>query len=857
MSGFFSLFRRIFSRKEAPEPGSLAEERWVAEFSGPKLGRFAEVTESSYAAAYRGGALELSLKKPGLFAWTEADLYRYADFTLEAELELPRDLDAAGGLLFRYADENNFYAFLVSARGFFRLDVLFNGVPRPILAWTELPTGTSERPHLLRLIARGSGLTLLIDGAWAGEAVDEGLRSGSIAFAAQWYAGAADEPSRSHEGGEAALFRLRSLVVESRPVEVEAWYYRSALVAAPLLPARMHLATTFFTMGNYLAAAVELKKAEKAGPLDTEGLFLKAEVAIRLELYEEAQAALEACLLSAPDKAEAIAEKANLLYLRGRYIELRDFVLPRLEAEKDNATLWTLLGHARFNLGDYPEAAEAYGRAADLEPEQPLLRMNEARAWDQARNRPKAIEAYLAAAEGFYAAEADDDLALALGRLESLRAGGGGVRAIRAKALYRSGKEGEAKPLIEGLLAKGSEDSVLYYLSGLLAVKEGNREKALARFERALEREPAFPLYAFRVAESLFLLERPEAGKAIERALECGPEDGWILNLSGLSLLKSLSATIEGGTAADPETAALARRRLEAAGLALPAEAEPAINLAELDALEGDLPAALARLDSFPEVGAARNHAGNILVRAAQAATNAEEAEALFSRAVREYERAIAAEPERLDFVENLAGLFLELERYSDAEEKIRRALDLGGGPRSYLLAGNLALAYGEWPRAEASYRLGLETAPADPSLLLALGRLYITLKKPEKVEELRQTLEAIDPHRASRLAEEFLAASTETIACAGCGRTWRVPKDLPAQSGANIRAMPPDDSPAGSCPRCGKVFCIACRRGALVENRFTCPDCGEFLKLSDHRLRWLVRQSLRRENPEPKVEKP
>jgi len=73
------------------------------------------------------------------------------------------------------------------------------------------------------------------------------------------------------------------------------------------------------------------------------------------------------------------------------------------------------------------------------------------------------------------------------------------------------------------------------------------------------------------------------------------------------------------------------------------------------------------------------------------------------------------------------------------------------------------------------------------------------------------------------------------------------VPRDLPRQSSANVRAMPPDESPAGECPCCGRIFCIACRKAGLVDSRFTCPDCGEALKLTDNRLRYLVRESIRR----------
>jgi predicted RNA-binding Zn-ribbon protein involved in translation (DUF1610 family) len=162
------------------------------------------------------------------------------------------------------------------------------------------------------------------------------------------------------------------------------------------------------------------------------------------------------------------------------------------------------------------------------------------------------------------------------------------------------------------------------------------------------------------------------------------------------------------------------------------------------------------------------------------------------------------------------------------------------------LLAGNLAKVYGDLPRAEAAYRLGLETLPEDPSLLAALGHTYLGLRKAAKAESIAQKLEALAPERASRLRSDILEATTEPLSCSLCGRAWRAPRDLPAQSASTIRAMPPDDSPAGACPRCGKIFCISCRKAELQDSRFTCPDCGEALKLSDNRLRYLVRESIR-----------
>lgn len=151
----FEGIKRLFQKApEAPEPGSVVEELWTAVFSGPKEGRFLEFREEGYSARYiKGkdaeGRLELELQKTDLFAWTEAPLYRQADFVLEGDFVIPKSAPySACGFLFRYQDERNFYSVLVSNKGLFRFDVVFNGTPRTLVAWTEVkgssPAGGEE-----------------------------------------------------------------------------------------------------------------------------------------------------------------------------------------------------------------------------------------------------------------------------------------------------------------------------------------------------------------------------------------------------------------------------------------------------------------------------------------------------------------------------------------------------------------------------------------------------------------------------------------------------------------------------------------------------------------------------------------
>jgi tetratricopeptide (TPR) repeat protein/predicted RNA-binding Zn-ribbon protein involved in translation (DUF1610 family) len=845
----FEFIKRLFGGgggDEAPEPGSLVEELWAGELTGPEEGRFLEAREEAYSAAYLPAAgeaeprLELRLEKPDLFAWTEAPLYRHSDIALEGEFAIPAGSPySACGFLFRYQDEGNFYSVLVSNRGYFRLDVNFNGTPRALVAWTELPArepaagAEAGLEFSLRVIARGSHISLLVDDRWVAESVDETFSRGHIAFAGQCY------------GLGPARFELLSCALESRSVEVEAAYYRWNYYIAPEDSARRALAQTLFAMGESLGTAVQLRRIEKRRALTADEQFLKAEACLRLELRDEADAALDACLALDPGRNDAAEEKANLLYLRGRFLELRDALAGLLPSRPGNARLLCLSGHARFGLGDYEGAAADYRAAAGLEPAQALYRMNEARAWDQAGSKPEAADAYLAAARLFASQEADDDLALALQRLAALRPRSLEVKEIRATSLYRAGKREEAAKLLAELAAKGSVDSAVHYTLGLIQAEKGEGEKALGRFERALELEPDFALYAFRYAERLFLLGK-DSVSAIARALELseaseGTERGWTLNLAGQEALA------RGDLAA-------ARGYLEAARAALPGRPEPAVNLADLESREGRLEAALAVLAPFPEEAACRNQAGNAQAHAAdrgpglepggEARTRALEAAAL------EYLRATILDPSSSEYQANLAAAYIELERYSEADDRVRKALDLGGGARALLLAGNLATIYGDYPRAETAYRVGLEAKPGDPALLFSLGRCYLSLGKADKASGTADKLEALGSteagERAARLRAEIEEATSEKLSCASCGRVWRVPRLLPPQSAASIRAMPPDEAPAGLCPSCGKVFCIACRKSELAESRFTCPDCGQGLKLSDDRLRYLVRQSLR-----------
>ncbi len=793
------------------DPEAVSREHWSTSFRWLDRRLLDEEDTGDYRAWSAGRRFHLLLKRGGLFAWTTNTVSRFDDFVVEASASFDESNGASAlGFVLRCVDESSFYYFLVSNSGLFRFDLVFNGNPTPLIGWTANPL-IRPTDNLLRIIARGPHFSFYVDDEWIGEVEDETVRAGRFGFAAQNY-----------EERPEARFTLSSLSLESRPVEVERAYFRWVEVVPSSAAHRLALARTFAGQQQFAAAVVQLRRSLRGRGGDTEELFLLAECLLRLRLYADALDAVERMLAVDPGHDGALKEKANLLYLLGRLPEANEHLRRILERFEADSPLWNLAGNVAYSLGRFDQAETAYMRAIALEPGVPLYRANAARTLVARGRDGEALPLFREAARELFRQEAYDDLTPVLAHLRRIEPRDPEARAIEAKVHYHEGRPGQAEALLRGLVEEGCGDSSVSYLYGLLLIDRGMREEALGPLRRAVEMEPASGLYRFRLAETLHILGR-DCRPDLAQALELAPGEPWINNLHGQVLLAD--GLVEEAIAA-----------FRTAVNQLPGEPLVPANLAEALARAGSRTEARRVLDEALE-----RHPGD--ARLLNQRGNLAAADRDFASALADYEDALEADPTNVEIAKNLAAVCIETDMILRAEELLGWLTETGATPEVYNLNAHLALVQGQRRRAELSLRAGLDLEPRNPDLRVNLARLHLEQGEVGKARALAEAVLAEEPgnERAARLRQRIRDGWETQLSCAGCGRSWWTPREVPPQPALRLRGEPPAECPAGRCTACGRIYCVGCASQTVVDGRLRCAACGGPLKLDDDQLRYLV----------------
>jgi len=797
---------KLFRNKYTPDETDIVYERWSTSFSILQEHRYQQDSGKGYETFFRHGQLNLRLKQKNIFAWTDDPLYRYEDFLLSAEL----GIDSANGycstgFLFRRTDESSYYYFLVSNKNHYRLDAVLNGSPEVLIDWT--PAGEFDPEKFsVKVVADGSSIMLFINNKWVGEASDERLSAGGFSFAGQNY----DESSE-------AVFRLRKIAVESRPLDLlkrQSVLYKEEIS----IKSRLQFAESQMRSGRYAAALVELRKAMRRSSDDADLLIMTADCCIRLEMYDEAQQLLDRVPESARTERYLMC-RAGMLYLVNDFIGLRMLLEnQRAEIENNSAAL-NLLGNAEFALGNWDSAGDAYTGAFAADDSQPIYALNAARSWEKSGKLDAALDAYGKAARLYFRNGEYDELLGMLPFIEQLDGQGVEAREIKSKILFHEESFEQAEKLFSELIKEGTKDSTIYYLMALMAIRAGKKRKAVSLLNKAIELEPDYYLYYFKKAEFYFISEG-RYRKDLDAAIKLAPEEPWVLNLAGQALLRE--GDFAGASGCFSDAVKLAS-----------GEPEILINYSEALFLTGQHEDALALLSADePEL---MNQRGNLYSRLND-----------FEKGMESYEAAFSAAPDNIDIMLNLSAACIEADLFSRAEEVLIRILERDENPSAYNLVGNLSLLKGEYSRAEAAYKRAVEIDSSFCDAICNLAELYLSRDRYNEADMLLDKLDAkVSGERVLSLKEQVFRKRMRSYSCSSCGREWIVPRKINVQQALKLVGEPPDDMPAGKCGGCGDIYCIGCAKEHLSEGRFYCASCEQPLKLTEDWMRYLYQVNM------------
>ncbi|WP_435019016.1 tetratricopeptide repeat protein [Tundrisphaera sp. TA3] len=314
------------------------------------------------------------------------------------------------------------------------------------------------------------------------------------------------------------------------------------------------------------------------------------------------------------------------------------------------------------------------------------------------------------------------------------------------------GRTGKAALLIEA--------RALATRGGSPAQVQADRARALAMLAAAIKATPAFADAYWLSAEIQMMGQaRPQAVAVLKQALKANPDDTTALKLAVQLLGEPRGKGVEPPAADLAEARALAKEY-----------GEPDANGERMLAIASGLHQANRLADALPwaEKAAAKLDTpvahlglGDLLLSLSEAQADQSESRNLLGRALAEYDKVLAAQPNAVEAVNNKAWILHSyLGKSQEALELAQgllKRVDPNGLPGEFFdTLGSIQEKMGRAKDAEESYRKGLGKSPDHPVLNFHMGRLMASDKSKARkaADHLRVAQAGSDRLPAPMVAE-------------------------------------------------------------------------------------------------------
>lgn len=390
--------------------------------------------------------------------------------------------------------------------------------------------------------------------------------------------------------------------------------------------------------GEFRAAIVQLKNALQNDPDNVKARLLLGQLYIRVGNGASSEKELRTARKLGAADTDVIVDLGRAYLLQNKNEEILNEVLPGERGPEVESAIMVLRGNAHLRLEDVDQAADSFGAAIELSPENALAKLGMANVW---RTRGKLEDAEASVDEALSLAPESSQGLLMKGELRRLSRDPEGALASfekaielqpedirarlgRAAVLLDLRRDDDARAELSRVDEKVPDFPMTLYLSAVLQAKErdyagaqatlqkagkalsnhlpsifllgsvhyaqGQFEQAVTNLQRFVDAVPRHVAARKLLGASLIRKNQPDvAVEILEPVIEAAPDDPQLLGLMGNALMRSrqfseATAYFEKAAAASPESIPV-QTQLALSQLATGAAGEAVSNLeAALDA---------------------------------------------------------------------------------------------------------------------------------------------------------------------------------------------------------------------------------------------------------------------------------